>query len=39
VRVAVASSEAPPELIERSDLVLDGPAGVLELLHDLAPQP
>jgi trehalose 6-phosphate phosphatase len=39
VRVAVASSEAPPELIERSALVLDGPAGVLELLHDLAPQP
>jgi len=36
VRVAVASSEAPPELIERADLVLDGPPEVLAFLRRLA---
>lgn len=36
VRVAVASDEGPPELIERADIVVPGPRGVLELLGDLA---
>jgi trehalose 6-phosphate phosphatase len=35
VCVAVASDEGPPELAEQADLVVDGPAGVLELLHQL----
>ncbi len=35
VRVGVQSDEASPELIERADLVVDGPAGVLELLEQL----
>ncbi len=35
VRVAVASPEAPPGLLERADLVVDGPAGVLDLLRQL----
>jgi trehalose 6-phosphate phosphatase len=35
VRVAVASDEGPPELREAADLVVDGPAGVLELLRRL----
>jgi len=34
-RIAVASDEAPPELIERADLVVDGPDGVLELFEGL----
>jgi trehalose 6-phosphate phosphatase len=36
LRVAVRSDESPPELLERADLVVDGPAGVIELLHALA---
>jgi trehalose 6-phosphate phosphatase len=36
LRVAVASSEAPDELIARADLVLDGPAEVLAFLRRLA---
>lgn len=35
MRVAVASDEAPPELIERADLVLDGPPAVVEFLKQL----
>jgi trehalose 6-phosphate phosphatase len=35
VRVAVASSESPPELREAADIVVDGPAGLLELLRTL----
>lgn len=34
-RVAVASDEAPSELIERADLVLDGPPAVVEFLRTL----
>lgn len=36
VRVAVRGEEAPDELLERADLVLDGPPDVLELLEMLA---
>lgn len=35
VRVAVDSREAPPELREAADIVVDGPEGVLELLRAL----
>lgn len=35
IRVAVGSAEAPPELLAAADLVVDGPAGVLELLQAL----
>ncbi|HZP28251.1 MAG TPA: trehalose-phosphatase [Acidimicrobiia bacterium] len=35
VRIAVRSSEAPPELIERADVVVNGPAGLAELLAGL----
>ena len=35
VRVAVSSPEGPPELREAADLVVDGPAGALELLKTL----
>jgi trehalose 6-phosphate phosphatase len=35
VRVAVSSEEGPPELREAADLVVDGPAGALELLRFL----
>jgi trehalose 6-phosphate phosphatase len=35
VRVAVRSDEAPDELLERADLVVDGPPDVLELLEFL----
>ena len=35
VRVAVASVEAPPALVEAADLVLAGPAEVVELLEGL----
>ncbi len=34
--VAAASAEAPPELLARADLVVDGPAGALALLTALA---
>lgn len=36
LRIAVDSDEAPAELIERADLVVDGPAGVLEFLGRVA---
>ena len=36
LRVAVASAEAPGDLIERADLVVDGPDAVLALLRRLA---
>lgn len=36
VRVAVTSDEAPPELLDRADVVVDGPAGALSLLEALA---
>lgn len=35
VRVAVRSPEAPAELLERADLIVDGPEGSLELLRSL----
>jgi trehalose 6-phosphate phosphatase len=35
LRVAVDSDEAPPELLERADVVVHGPAGVLKLLAPL----
>jgi trehalose 6-phosphate phosphatase len=37
VRVVVTSEEAPPELIERADILLDGPEAVVEFLGRLAP--
>ena len=37
LRVAVASPESPTELVERADLVLDGPAAVLTFLRSLIP--
>ncbi|MFN2525411.1 MAG: trehalose-phosphatase [Actinomycetota bacterium] len=36
VRVAVSSAESPPELIDRADLVLEGPRGVTAWLRELA---
>jgi trehalose 6-phosphate phosphatase len=36
LRVAVRSEEAPPDLLAASDLILDGPEGVLEFLRRLA---
>jgi trehalose 6-phosphate phosphatase len=35
VRVAVTSPEAPPELLARADLVVDGPEGALSVLRAL----
>jgi len=35
VKVAVASEEAPPELLARADLVVAGPEGLVELLRTL----
>lgn len=35
VRVAVSSAEAPPELLERADVVVDGPAEAVALLDTL----
>jgi trehalose 6-phosphate phosphatase len=35
VRVAVDSSEAPAELLERADIVVNGPAGTIALLREL----
>jgi hypothetical protein len=35
VNVAVASAEAPPELLARADLVVEGPAGLVALLRTL----
>lgn len=36
VRIAVRSSEAPPELLEHADVIVDGPHGLAELLTELA---
>ncbi len=36
LRVAVASAEAPPDLLRRADLVVDGPPAVVDLLRRLA---
>ncbi len=36
LRVAVRSREAPPDLLASADLVLEGPAGVLDFLRRLA---
>lgn len=36
LRVAVASPEAPPELLERADLLVDDPAGLVDLLRRLS---
>ena len=36
VRVGVATEEAPPELLARADVVVDGPEGALEVLQRLA---
>jgi trehalose 6-phosphate phosphatase len=36
VRVAVQSSEAPPELLARADVIVDGPDGALAWLEALA---
>ncbi len=35
VRVAVDSSEAPPELLKRADIIVNGPAGTIDLLSRL----
>jgi trehalose 6-phosphate phosphatase len=35
VRIAVRSDEAPPELLERADVIVDGPVGTLGLLRRL----
>jgi trehalose 6-phosphate phosphatase len=32
MRIAVRSAEAPPELLDRADVVIDGPAGVADFL-------
>jgi trehalose 6-phosphate phosphatase len=37
--IGVASEEAPPELGEQADAMVDGPAGFLELLRALAEHP
>lgn len=37
LRIAVDSDEAPPELLERADVVVDGPPGAIELLGKLLP--
>ena len=36
VRIGVASPESPPELLERADVVVDGPPGLAALLARLA---
>ena len=36
VCVAVRTPESPPELLDRADLVVEGPAGALEVLRHLA---
>jgi trehalose 6-phosphate phosphatase len=36
VRVGVGSKESPPELLAQADVVVDGPAGLVTLLEDLA---
>jgi trehalose 6-phosphate phosphatase len=39
LRVAVRSVEAPPELLDQADLVVDGPPGLREFLERLAAPP
>lgn len=39
LRVAVDSSEAPPELLRRADVVVEGPAGAVGFLRRLAASP
>ena len=39
VRVAVASDEVPGALVDRADLVVDGPSAVLDVLRYLAADP
>jgi trehalose 6-phosphate phosphatase len=39
VRIAVQSEESPEALIERADLVVDGPASLLSLLEGLTTEP
>jgi hypothetical protein len=39
LRVAVASDEAPADLLARADLVLDGPLAVVAFLRRLAGPP
>ena len=36
VRIGVRTEEAPPELLDRADLVVDGPEGALAVLRHLA---
>ena len=38
VRVGVRSEEAPDELLDRADIVVDGPTGVVDLLRSLIPE-
>jgi trehalose 6-phosphate phosphatase len=35
VKVGVASEEGPPAIVERADLVVDGPEGMLHVLESL----
>jgi len=35
----VGGPEAPPELLDRVDVVIDGPAGVVDLLRGLLDPP
>jgi trehalose 6-phosphate phosphatase len=37
LRVAVRSDESPEALLERADVVVDGPSGVVEFLAGLLP--
>ena len=37
LRIGVRSDESPPELLKRADVIVDGPIGLLDLLHRLAP--
>jgi trehalose 6-phosphate phosphatase len=36
LKVGVASDEGPPAIVERADLVVDGPGGMLLVLESLA---
>jgi trehalose 6-phosphate phosphatase len=36
IKIAVGSDEAPAQLLERADVVVDGPAGFAQMLSDLA---
>jgi trehalose 6-phosphate phosphatase len=38
LRVAVSSDEAPPALLERADVVVEGPIGAVEFLQRLLPE-